>query len=98
MPSMNTDHVDIEKVTYFVLHVTYNLPKREKSPGFTRITAMRFAPAKSPPSDQKSLTMEILRAHLISHSWLYCLDCNYQSIDPEYWLDFCRWCSTTYLL
>ena len=33
MSSMNTDHVDIEKVTYFVLHVIYNRPKRGKSPG-----------------------------------------------------------------
>ena len=31
--SMNTDHVDMEKVMYFVLHVIYNRPKREKSPG-----------------------------------------------------------------
>ena len=30
---MNTDHVHIEKVTYFVLHLIYNRPKREKSPG-----------------------------------------------------------------
>ena len=36
MSSMNTDHVDIEKVTYFVLHVIYNRPEREKSPGDTR--------------------------------------------------------------
>ena len=35
-PSMNTDHVDIEKVTYFVLHVIYNRPEREKSSGGTR--------------------------------------------------------------
>ena len=33
MLSMNTDHFDIEKVTYFVLHVIYSRPKREKSPG-----------------------------------------------------------------
>ena len=33
MSSMNTDHVDIEKVTYFMLHVIYNRPKRGKSPG-----------------------------------------------------------------
>ena len=33
---MNTDHVDIEKVTYFVLHVIYNRPKREKSSGDDR--------------------------------------------------------------
>ena len=36
MPSVNTDHVDIEKVTYFVLHVIYNRPKQEKSPGDSR--------------------------------------------------------------
>ena len=33
MSSMNTDDVDIEKATYFVLHVIYNRSKREKSPG-----------------------------------------------------------------
>ena len=26
--------------------------------------------------------MKILRAHLVSHSWVNCLDCNYQSFDP----------------
>ena len=33
MSSMNTDHVDIENVSYFVLHVIYNRPKREQPPG-----------------------------------------------------------------
>ena len=33
MSSMNTDYDDVEKVTYFVLHVIYNCPKREMSPG-----------------------------------------------------------------
>ena len=33
MSSMNTVHVDVEKVTYFVLHVIYNRPKRATSPG-----------------------------------------------------------------
>ena len=36
MSSMNTDHADIEKVTYFLLHVIYNRTKREKSPGDSR--------------------------------------------------------------
>ena len=36
MSSMNTGHVDTEKVKYFVLHVIYNRPKREKSPGDSR--------------------------------------------------------------
>ena len=26
--------------------------------------------------------MKILRAHLFSHGWVNCLDCNYQSLDP----------------
>ena len=42
----------------------------------------KFAPTKSLPPDPKSLTMKILRAHLVSHSWVNCLDCNYQSLDP----------------
>ena len=86
---MNTDHVDLKKVTYFVLHVIYNRPKREKSPGDRRYAMLyagkgkkKFAPTKSLPPDQKSLTMKILRAHLVSHSWVNCLDCNYQSLDP----------------
>ena len=62
--------------------------KRQKNP---------FSPTKSLPPDQKSLTMKILRAHLVSHSWVNCLDCNYHLI---FWvmLDFCRWCSTTLLV
>ena len=42
----------------------------------------KFTPTKLLPSDQKSLTMKILRADLVSHSWINCLDCNYQSFDP----------------
>ena len=41
-----------------------------------------FAPKKSLPPYQKSWTMKILRAHVVSHSWVTCLDCNYQSLDP----------------
>ena len=26
--------------------------------------------------------MKTLRAHLVSHTWVNCLDCNYQSLDP----------------
>ena len=36
MSSINSDDVDIEKITYFVLHVNHNRPKREKSPGDNR--------------------------------------------------------------
>ena len=79
--SMNTDHVDIEKVTYFVLHIIYNRPKREKNTW--RCCMLEKAKKTKPlPPDQKSLTMKILRAQLVSHSWVNCLDCNYQSLYP----------------
>ena len=67
---MNTDHVNIEQVTYFMLHV---IARSERN--HLEIVAMRccmlekakkkFALAKSLMPDQKSLTMKILRAHLI---------------------------------
>ena len=41
----------------------------------------KFAPKKSLQPDQKSLTMKILPAHLVSHRWVNCLDYNYQSLD-----------------
>ena len=68
---MNIDHVVMEKVTYFVI---YNRTKREKSPGDSRYAMLyvrkdenkkTFASKKSLPPDQKSLTMKILRAHLV---------------------------------
>ena len=89
MSSINTDHVDMEKVTYFVLHVIYNRQKREKSPRDLK-AKKKFAPTKSLRPDQKSLTMKILRAHLVSHSWVNCQSfdlvshswVNCQSFDP----------------
>ena len=36
MSSMNIDHVNIKKVTHFVLYVIYNRPKGAKSPGDSR--------------------------------------------------------------
>ena len=83
--SINTDHVDIEKVTYFVLNVIDNRPKREKSPGDTvcqKREKKRFVPTKSLQPDQKSFIMKIVRANLVSHTWVNCLNCTYQSLDP----------------
>ena len=36
----------------------------------------KIASKTSMPPDQKSLTMKILRAQLVSHSWVNCPDCN----------------------
>ena len=37
----------------------------------------KIASKTSMPPDQKSLTMKILRAQLVSHSWVNCPDCNW---------------------
>lgn len=34
--SMRSYYANIEEVTHFVLHIVYNFPKREKSPGDSR--------------------------------------------------------------
>ena len=46
MSSMNIDDVDIEKVTYFVLHVICNRPKQEKSPGDSRYAMLYVGKGK----------------------------------------------------
>ena len=84
--SMKTDHADIEKVMYFVLHVILIVRNEKNHLEKSLCDAVcwkkqkkKFTPTKSLPPDQKSLTMKILRAHSVSHSWVNCLDCNYQS-------------------
>ena len=42
----------------------------------------KFASTKSLPPDQKSLEMKILRANLISHSWINCTNGQYEQLDP----------------
>ena len=66
--SINTDHVDIEKLRYFVLHVICKRPRREKSPGNSCYAMLyvgkgggkKLAATKSLLPDQKSLTTKIL--------------------------------------
>ena len=42
----------------------------------------KFASTKALPPDEKSLHMKILRANLVSDSWVNCLHPNYQYLDP----------------
>ena len=88
--SLNSQQANINDVTDFILHVIYNRPKREKTPGDRRYAMLfvgkgkkkKFASTKSLPPDQKSLDMKIMRADLISHSWANCLDPHYEQFDP----------------
>ena len=95
--SMNTDHAVFEKVTDFILHIIYNRPESEKSPGDSRYAMLfvgkgekrEFSATRLLPPDQKSLNMKILRANLICHGWVNCLNNTYHSLDPSHygWID-----------
>ena len=88
--SLKEKSANIKEVTDFILHTVYNRPKREKTPGDSRYAMLfvgkgnkkRFASTKSLPPDQKSLEKKILRANLISHSWINCLNGHYEQLDP----------------
>ena len=87
MPSMNTDHVDIEKVTYFALHVIYNCPKRDKSPTSLydavcwKRRKRKVCTYKITVTRSKVFNYENI-ASTFSRIWINCLDSNYQSLDP----------------
>ena len=88
--SLNSQQANINDVMDFILHATYNRPKREKTPEDSRYAMLfvgkgkkkKFASTKSLPPDQKSLDMKIMRVNLISHSWANCLDPHYEQLDP----------------
>ena len=83
---MNTYHPDIEKVTYFVLHVSYNRPKQEKSPADSRYAMLyvgkggkRICTNKITATRSKVLNYK----YISSHNWVNCLECNNQSLDSQ---------------
>ena len=50
---MNTDHADIEDVTYFVFYVIHNRPNRENSPRDSRYATLYVG-----KSEKKSLHLQ----------------------------------------
>ena len=74
LSSMATENVNINEVTRFSLHVMYNRPQNELSPGECRYNMLlkrkasskAFPSSKALPPDQKSLDMKILRSTYVA--------------------------------
>ena len=90
LSSPSTDQANIPDVMDFIIHVIYNRPNRDKSPGDSgyamlfvgKGTKRKFASTKSLIPDAKSLKMKILRSNLVSHGWVNCLNPTYEGLDP----------------
>ena len=95
LATLGTESVNIEEVIDFVLHIIYNRPLKEKTPGESRykilLTAKKQAKGKKKkypsskvlPPDQSSLKMKILRATFIAHCLSNCLDSGYVPLNPS---------------
>ena len=87
--SLKTPNPNFLEVTEFVLHVIYNRPSNEKTPGDSRYAILfvkkgknkRFNDTKSLPPDQHSLNMKILCASFIGYSISSCMQPVYETLN-----------------
>ena len=88
--SLQTENAIVSKVIDFVIHIIYNRPNCERTPGHSRYALLFikrgnkkvFASSKTLIPDVDSLTMKIKRANLVVHSWINCLNLDYEGLDP----------------
>ena len=86
--SLQTENAIIYEVIDSVIHIIYNRPNHERTPGDSRYTMLFvkrvnkkvFASAKTLIPDVDSLTMKIKRANLVAHSWINCLNSEYEGL------------------
>ena len=89
LSSLDSTDADVDKVIDFTLHVIYNRPKKEKTPGDSRYAMLfsgkgkkrKFTPFKRLPPDEKSLKCAIHRVNFVVHSMVNCLKQSYESLD-----------------
>ncbi len=82
LSSLSSAESHVDEVTDFVLHIIYNRPKKEKTPGDSRYamifagkgTKRAFTPLKRLPPDQNTLACAIRRVNLVVHGMVNCLD------------------------
>lgn len=90
LTSMLSGKADVDQVTDFVLHIIYNRPLREKTPGDSRYAMLfvkngkqtKFAPTKSLPPDYDSLHQKIKRANFVAYGWKNSLYGEFDQPDP----------------
>ena len=72
------------------MHIVYDKPKREKTPGESRYAMLFvkkgkqkvFVQTKQVPPDERSLYIKILRANFISYGWENCLNQHFEIPNP----------------
>lgn len=96
--SLVTPRVDVAQSIDFVLHIVFEKPEREMTPGESRSAMLFvkkgkkkvFVQTKQLPPDKKSLRMKILRANYILYGWWNCLNQHFEIPNPlEYGWKIC---------
>ena len=91
LSSLESSELILNDVTNFILHVIYNRPKKEKTPGDSRYAMLftgqgkkrKFTPwSMRLPPDSKLLKCHIQRVNLIVHGMVNCLNGSYDQLDP----------------
>ena len=90
LSTLGSSEPNLDEVVDFVLHVVYNRPKKEKTPGESRY-AMLFhhkakkrvlTPLQRLVPDKSSLKCAILRMNHVTHGMVNCLNPTYSQLDP----------------
>jgi len=91
LSSLMGDDADIDQVIDFILHVIYKRPRNETTPGASRYKMLfgttvkktkKFKSMKRLPPYKGSLSFAILRANLVTHMMVNCLNSEYEQQDP----------------
>ena len=95
LDTLGTESVNIDDITDFILHIIYNRPLHEKTPGESRHQMLlkarkrskddrkRYPSSKAIPPDQSSLKMKILRATFVAHCMINSLNNVYVPLNPS---------------
>ena len=95
LETLGSESVNIDDVTDFIIHIIYNRPLHEKTPGESRhrmlLTARKrtkdgrkqYPSSKAIPPDQSSLKMKILRATFVAHCMMNCINRMYVPLNPS---------------
>lgn len=91
LQSLGTVNANIHDVMDFILHIIYNRPKNEKTPGESRYKMLfvgkgkskKFRATKLLPPDQCSLDMKIMRTNFVSYNMASSLTPIYTSLDAK---------------
>lgn len=93
LKTLNNLDADQYEITDFILHVIYNRPITERTPGDSRYAMLfgkgkrkhakrKFTTSRSLPPDEQSLKFHIHRANFVTNGMVNCLNGLYKQPDP----------------